>query len=72
MEGNRYIGGYLHHPVVRLEALKSLIDDDSNDIDYSTTRDSDSVSTSGISTITPVSMRREKMVELHLVLVNST
>lgn len=50
IEACRYfVGGYLHHPAVRLEALKSLVDDDSTDIDYSSVRDSDSVSTSGIS-----------------------
>ncbi|KAL7543186.1 hypothetical protein ACHAXR_012599 [Thalassiosira sp. AJA248-18] len=79
----RYVGGYLHHPVVRLEALKSLVNDDSTQIDYSTMRDSDSVSTSGISTITSVSMKSgnppvfslfsltKNLRELHLVLVNS-
>jgi len=84
MEGFRYIGGYLHHPVVRLEALKSLVDDESNDIDYSTMRDSDSVSTSGISTITSVSMKSGNIPpvfslfsltknsrNLHLLLINS-
>jgi hypothetical protein len=44
MGDSRYIGGYLHHPLVRIEALKSLVDDESIDID-------DSVSTS-----TPASM----------------
>ena len=55
--GHRYIGGYLHHPLVRLEAIKSLVIDESSDIDHSTESDSDSVSTSGVSTITPVSLR---------------
>ncbi len=54
---HRYIGGYLHHPLVRLEALRSLVDDEDTDIDHSVARDSDSISTSGISTITPVSLR---------------
>lgn len=37
-----YIGGYLHHPLVRLEALKSLFTDES----YATGRDSSSISNS--------------------------
>jgi hypothetical protein len=44
MEDCRYIGGYLHHPLVRIEALKSLVDDESIDIDDS------------VSAITPISM----------------
>ncbi len=35
MDDCRYIGGYLHHPLVRIEALKSLVDDESIDIDDS-------------------------------------
>ncbi|KAL9191186.1 hypothetical protein ACHAXT_000892 [Thalassiosira profunda] len=79
----RYINGYLHHPLIRLEALKSLIDDDVEDNDVSI-RDSDSVSTSGISAMTPVSIRSgnvppsfslfsltKNLRELHLVLVNT-
>ena len=54
---DRYIGGYLHHPLVRLEALKSLVDDESADNDYSLHGDSDSISTSGISNITPMSLK---------------
>ena len=53
--GSHFIGGYLHDPLVRLEALKSLVDDDSAATEYTATRDSDSVS--GISTITPLSMK---------------
>lgn len=57
IEVDRYIGGYLHHPLVRLEALKSLVDDESTDNDYSLHGDSESISTSGISNITPMSMK---------------
>ena len=80
---SRYVNGYLHHPMVRLESLKFLVDDDSTEIEYSTNRDSDSVSTSGISNITPVSMKSgnvlprfslfsltKNMRELHIILVN--
>ncbi len=44
MDDCRYIGGYLHHPLVRIEALKSLVVDESIDIDDS------------VSAITPSSM----------------
>lgn len=56
-EDNRYVGGYLHHPTVRLEALRSLVEDDTTDIIDSSIKDSDSVSSSGISTMTPVSLK---------------
>lgn len=55
-DSQRYIGGYLHHPLVRLEALKSLVTDESDELDYSTAKDDASI-VSGISTITPVSMK---------------
>jgi len=85
-EDCRYINGYLHHPLVRLEALKSLVDDDSEISDsLRGDRDSDSVSsaTSSISAITPVSLKSGyfpplfslftltiNLRELHLMLVN--
>ena len=55
IDGCWYIGGYLHHPVVRLEALRSLVDVDAND--GLSIRDYDSISSSGVSTITPVSIK---------------
>ena len=48
----RFIGGYLHHPTARLEALSSLVEDDAGS---ETSKESDSVS--NVSTITSVSMR---------------
>ena len=55
MDGHQYIGGYLHHPIVRLEALRSLVEDDLSEA--SSIKDSDSISSSGLSTVTPVSIK---------------
>jgi len=51
-DSTRFIGGYLHHPSARLEALSSLVEDDAGS---DTSKESDSVS--NVSTITSVSMR---------------
>lgn len=75
----RFVGGYLHHPSARLEALSSLVEDDAGS---ETSKESDSVS--NVSTITSVSMRSGNcpptilslftltmnLRELHLLLVN--